>query len=46
MDNGPAGSANFAMQIQKYGEVLGDMIEKSTLRRDDFSFVKSEYFIK
>jgi leucyl aminopeptidase len=42
MDNGPANSANFAAQIQKLGHALGDMIEISTLRREDYKFVKSK----
>jgi len=41
MDNGPAKRENFARSIQESGELVGDMIEVSTLRRDDFDMIKS-----
>lgn len=41
MDNGPARKENFATKIQQAGEELGDMIELSTIRREDYNFIKS-----
>lgn len=41
LDNGPAQKEKFASQVQAAGESLGDMIEISRLRREDFNFVKS-----
>jgi leucyl aminopeptidase len=41
MDNGPARRENFATEVQRAGEELGDMIEISTVRREDFNFIKS-----
>ncbi|XP_068166693.1 putative aminopeptidase W07G4.4 [Antennarius striatus] len=45
MDNGPAHGNNNAAQWQKAGEVLGDVFEVSTIRREDYEFHKgkSEY---
>ncbi|CAM4715046.1 unnamed protein product [Leuciscus chuanchicus] len=45
MDNGAAQRSGNALQWQKAGEVLGDMFEVSTIRRDDYEFHKgkSEY---
>ncbi|XP_056157971.1 putative aminopeptidase W07G4.4, partial [Lampris incognitus] len=45
MDNGPAHSTGNATQWQKAGEVLGDMFEISSIRREDYEFHKgkSEY---
>lgn len=45
MDNGPAHRNNNAAQWQKAGEVLGDVFEVSTIRREDYEFHKgkSEY---
>ncbi|XP_068594463.1 putative aminopeptidase W07G4.4 [Brachionichthys hirsutus] len=45
MDNGPAHCNNNAAQWQKAGEVLGDVFEVSTIRREDYEFHKgkSEY---
>jgi leucyl aminopeptidase len=40
MDNGPAKRENFSAKIQKNGEELGDMIEISTIRREDYDFIK------
>ncbi|XP_076849946.1 putative aminopeptidase W07G4.4 [Brachyhypopomus gauderio] len=45
LDNGAAHRKGNALQWQKAGEVLGDMFEVSTLRREDYEFHKgkSEY---
>ncbi|XP_076005521.1 putative aminopeptidase W07G4.4 [Genypterus blacodes] len=45
MDNGPAHRTGNASQWQKAGEVLGDVFEVSTIRREDYDFHKgkSEY---
>uniref|UniRef100_A0A4W4GM17 Cytosol aminopeptidase domain-containing protein n=1 Tax=Electrophorus electricus TaxID=8005 RepID=A0A4W4GM17_ELEEL len=45
LDNGAANLVGNALQWQKAGEVLGDMFEVSTLRREDYDFHKgkSEY---
>ncbi|XP_036953053.1 putative aminopeptidase W07G4.4 [Acanthopagrus latus] len=45
MDNGPAHRNKNAAQWQKAGEVLGDVFEVSTIRREDYEFHKgkSEY---
>ncbi|KAM9476161.1 putative aminopeptidase W07G4.4 [Clarias gariepinus] len=45
MDNGAAHREDNALKWQKAGEVLGDMFEVSTIRRDDYEFHKgkSEY---
>ncbi|XP_030621940.1 putative aminopeptidase W07G4.4 [Chanos chanos] len=45
MDNGPASRNGNASKWQKAGEVLGDMFEVSTIRREDYEFHrgKSEY---
>ncbi|XP_011477217.2 putative aminopeptidase W07G4.4 isoform X1 [Oryzias latipes] len=45
MDNGPAHRSGNAAQWQKAGEVLGDVFEVSTIRREDYEFHKgkSEY---
>ncbi|XP_041855721.1 putative aminopeptidase W07G4.4 [Melanotaenia boesemani] len=45
MDNGPAHRSRNATQWQKAGEVLGDLFEVSTIRREDYEFHKgkSEY---
>ena len=43
MDNGPARTENFATKVQQAGEELGDMLEISTLRREDYDFIKSEW---
>jgi len=42
LDNGPARQEQFAQKIQAAGETLGDMIEVSTLRREDYNFVRSD----
>ncbi|XP_036434331.1 putative aminopeptidase W07G4.4 [Colossoma macropomum] len=45
MDNGAAHRSGNALQWQKAGEVLGDLFEVSTIRREDYDFHKgkSEY---
>lgn len=45
MDNGPANRSGNALKWQKAGEVLGDMFEVSSIRREDYEFHKgkSEY---
>lgn len=45
MDNGPAQRSGNAMQWQKAGDVLGDVFEVSSIRREDYEFHKgkSEY---
>uniref|UniRef100_A0A1A8NAU4 Cytosol aminopeptidase domain-containing protein n=1 Tax=Nothobranchius rachovii TaxID=451742 RepID=A0A1A8NAU4_9TELE len=45
MDNGPAHRSGNATRWQKAGEVLGDLFEISTIRREDYEFHKgkSEY---
>uniref|UniRef100_A0AAR2JQJ7 Cytosol aminopeptidase domain-containing protein n=1 Tax=Pygocentrus nattereri TaxID=42514 RepID=A0AAR2JQJ7_PYGNA len=45
MDNGAAHRSENALQWQKAGEVLGDLFEVSTIRREDYDFHKgkSEY---
>ncbi|XP_042585035.1 putative aminopeptidase W07G4.4 [Cyprinus carpio] len=45
MDNGAAHHSGNALQWQKAGEVLGDLFEVSTIRREDYDFHKgkSEY---
>jgi len=45
MDNGPAQRSGNAAQWQKAGDVLGDVFEVSSIRREDYEFHKgkSEY---
>lgn len=40
MDNGPAAKQQVAQKVQEAGHLLGDMFEISTIRREDYSFVK------
>ncbi|XP_069678900.1 putative aminopeptidase W07G4.4 isoform X2 [Periplaneta americana] len=40
MDNGPARKASHAQLLQAAGEELGDMLEISTIRREDIAFHK------
>jgi leucyl aminopeptidase len=40
MDNGPASKEDFAQKIQQGGIELGDAIEISTLRREDYDFIR------
>ncbi|XP_014242356.1 putative aminopeptidase W07G4.4 isoform X2 [Cimex lectularius] len=37
MDNGPARETDFAYKLQMQGEEIGDMLEVSRIRREDFS---------
>jgi len=41
VDNGPARKENFSLKIQKIGEQMGDMMDISSLRREDIKFSKS-----
>lgn len=45
MDNGPARSNAVSTTVQAAGDEIGDMFEVSTVRREDFNFVRgpSEY---
>ncbi|RMX55220.1 hypothetical protein pdam_00022939, partial [Pocillopora damicornis] len=45
IDNGPAARTKFAQNIQKAGHDMGDPFEISTVRREDYDFVRahSEY---
>lgn len=45
MDNGPAKAARSSYLLQEAGERVGDMIEISTIRREDYAFVKSMLII-
>merc|ERR1719188_225093 len=40
MDNGPAKREAFAQGLQSTGDLFGDMFEISTIRREDFDFIK------
>jgi len=42
MDNGPAKAAGTALKVQEAGEKMGDMFEISTVRREDWDFVKDK----
>jgi len=42
MDNGPAKAAGTALKVQEAGESIGDMFEISTVRREDWDFVKDK----
>ena len=42
MDNGPAKRENFAQNLQTTGDHYGDMFEISTVRREDFDFIKDQ----
>ncbi|ODM98223.1 putative aminopeptidase W07G4.4 [Orchesella cincta] len=41
VDNGPARKENFSLKIQRVGEGIGDMMDISSLRREDLKFIKS-----
>lgn len=45
LDNGPARAKTHSQTLQAAGDVIGDLFEVSTLRREDYSMVegKSEY---
>lgn len=38
MDNGPARKTDHALTLQKRGDLIGDLFEVSTLRKDDIAF--------
>ena len=40
MDNGPAKAAGTALKVQEAGDKIGDMFEITTVRREDWDFVK------
>jgi len=42
MDNGPARAENVAGAVQAAGDKVGDMFEISTVRREDWDFVKDK----
>jgi uncharacterized cupin superfamily protein len=42
MDNGPARKSSHAHQLQAAGEELGDMLEISTIRKEDIAFHRGE----
>ena len=42
MDNGPAKREAFAQGLQSTGDLFGDMFEISTVRREDFDFIKDK----
>jgi len=42
MDNGPAKAAGTALKVQEAGEKIGDMFEISTVRREDWDFIKDK----
>jgi len=42
MDNGPAKAAGTALKVQAAGETVGDMFEISTVRREDWDFIKDK----
>merc|ERR1719489_263632 len=42
IDNGPARAAGTALKMQEAGEKIGDMFEISTVRREDWDFVKDK----
>ena len=42
MDNGPSKWESFAQSLQSTGDLFGDVFEISTVRREDFDFVKDK----
>ena len=42
MDNGVAKKEQFALKLQSTGETYGDMFEVSTIRKEDFEFIKDK----
>lgn len=42
MDNGPSKREDFAQSLQSTGDLFGDVFEISTVRREDFDFVKDK----
>ncbi len=45
MDSGPAKKEQFALKLQAVGETFGDPFEVSTMRKEDYDFIrdKGEY---
>ncbi len=42
MDNGPAKKEKFAQSLQEEGEEVGDCFEISTMRKEDYDFIKDK----
>ena len=42
MDNGAAKKESFAINLQATGDLYGDMFEVSTIRKEDYEFVKDK----
>ena len=42
MDSGPAKKENFALALQSTGETFGDPFEVSTMRKEDYEFIKDK----
>ena len=42
MDNGPAKAAGTALKVQEAGDKIGDMFEITTVRREDWDFIKGK----
>ena len=42
MDNGPSKKEGFALSLQATGDEYGDMFEVSTVRKEDFDFIKDK----
>ena len=42
MDNGPAKAAGTALKVQEAGDKIGDMFEITTVRREDWDFIKDK----
>ena len=42
MDNGAAKKESFAINLQATGDLYGDMFEVSTIRKEDYEFIKDK----
>ena len=42
MDNGAAKKEGFALNLQATGDLYGDMFEVSTIRKEDYEFIKDK----
>ena len=42
MDNGAAKKDGFAINLQATGDLYGDMFEVSTIRKEDYEFIKDK----
>ena len=42
LDNGVSKKEKFAQSLQETGETYGDMFEVSTIRKEDFDFIKDK----